>query len=81
MKKISKGIVFSNDIKAILNGVNAFDFKYDFIPSGRVIDEVREDFKKEVNEIFKGNVTIIEEDEMRQVNKFIGGEYPHCIIG
>ena len=37
MEKISKGIVFSEDIKRILNGVNAFKFKYDFKPSDNVI--------------------------------------------
>ena len=26
MKKINKGIVFSEDIKRILNGINAFDY-------------------------------------------------------
>ena len=39
MEKISKGIVFSEDIKRILNGVNAFKFKYSFKPSDSVISE------------------------------------------
>lgn len=80
-KKISGGIVFSNDIKIILNGINAFDFKYDFISSGIVIENLREDFKRDVNEIFKNDVIIIDEDEMMEVKKLIGGEYPHCFIG
>ena len=75
MKKIKSGIVFSDDIKRILSGINAFDFKYDFIPSNSVINSVREEFKSDVNKIF--NKT---EEEMLQVNELIGGEYPHCII-
>ena len=78
MKKIKDGIVFSDDIKRILNGVNAFDYKYNFIPSDNIITNVREDFKKDVTSIFKGNITIISEEEMLEVNKLIGGEYPHC---
>ena len=80
MKKIKSGIVFSDDIKRILSGINAFDFKYDFIPSNSVINLVREEFKSDVNKIFNKNVTIITEEEMLQVNELIGGEYPHCII-
>lgn len=78
MKKINNGIVFSDDIKRILNGINAFDFQYKFIPSDSVINSIRMDFKTDVNKIFNGYVTFISEDEMIQVNKFIGGEYPHC---
>ena len=80
MREIKKGIVFSNDIKRILNGVNAFDYKYQFVPSEGVIDTIRDDFKRDVNEIFNGNVTIISEEDMLKVNEFIGGEYPHCYI-
>lgn len=80
MKKIDKGIVFSDDIKMILNGKNAFDYEYKYIPSDNVIENVREDFKKEVNKIFNGDVTIISEEEMMGVNNLIGGEYPHCYI-
>ncbi len=79
MKRVDKGIVFSDDIKRILNGINAFDFKYKFIPSLETIEVLRDDFKKDVNKIFD-NVTIISEEEMLSVNKFIGGEYPHCYI-
>ena len=78
MKEISKGIVFSEDIKRILNGINAFDYKYDAIPSDSVMNTIREDFKKETNKIFKNKVTIISEQEMMRVNNLIGGEYPHC---
>ena len=80
MREIKKGIVFSNDIKRILNGVNAFDYKYQFVPSDGVIDTIRDDFKRDVNEIFNGNVTIVSEEDMLKVNEFIGGEYPHCYI-
>ncbi|MBE6149696.1 MAG: hypothetical protein E7170_03105 [Firmicutes bacterium] len=78
MKKIEKGIVFSNDIKRILNGINAFDYKYNFIPNDNIIDDIRLDFKKDVNKIFKNNVTIIKEDEMMEINNLITGGYPHC---
>lgn len=78
MKKIDKGIVFSEDVKRILEGINAFDYKYKFIPNNSVIDTIREDFKDNVNKIFSGNITIISEEEMMQVNNLIGGEYPHC---
>lgn len=78
MKKINKGIVFSDDIKRILNGINAFDYKYEFIPNNSVIDAIRTDFKSDVNKIFNNDVTIISEEEMMAVNNLIGGEYPHC---
>lgn len=81
MKEISKGIVFSDDIKMILNGINAFDYKYKSIPSESFINDLRKDFKKEVNKIFNGEVTIISEEEMLKVNNLIGGGYPHCNIG
>lgn len=78
MRKIKKGIVFSDDIKRILSGVNVFDYQYKSIPSGSVIDIVRYDFRNDVNKIFNDEVTIISEEEMLGVNEFIGGEYPHC---
>ena len=80
MEKISKGIVFSEDIKRILNGVNAFKFKYDFKPRESVIDEVRDDFRREVSNIFD-KVVIISEEDMMRVNDLIGGGYPHRNIG
>ena len=80
MEKISKGIVFSEDIKRILNGVNAFEFKYSFKPSDRVISEVRDDFRRDVNNIFD-EVVIISEEDMMRVNNLIGGGYPHCNFG
>ena len=80
MEKISKGIVFSEDIKRILNGVNAFKFKYSFKPSDSVISEVRDDFRRGVNNIFD-EVVIISEEDMMRVNNLIGGGYPHCNFG
>ena len=80
MKKISEGIVFSEDIKRILNGVNAFKFKYDFKPSDDVIREVRDDFRREVSTIFD-RVEIISEEDMMRVNDLIVGGYPHCNFG
>lgn len=76
MEKISNGIVFSNDIKRILDGINAFDFKYECIPSGAVINELRYDFKKDTQKIFNNEVTIVSEDEMMAVNNLIDGSYP-----
>lgn len=78
MIKIRKGIVFSYDIQRILNGVNAFDFQYDFIPSGSMIQSVREDFQKSTSQIFNGNVSILSEEDMMDVNSLLGGRYPHC---
>ena len=78
MRMIKKGIVFSDDIKRILNGVNAFDYQYKSVPSRSVIESVRSDFRNDVNKIFNNNVTIISEEEMLGVNELIGGEYPHC---
>lgn len=80
MKTIENGIVFSNDIKRILNGINAFDYKYKFIPQDSVIKTLRESFKKDTEKIFKGKVSIITEEEMMEVNSLITGEYPHRII-
>ncbi len=80
MKKIRDGFVVSEDIEMILNGVNAFDYKYDFIPSDSTISSLRYDFNNCINNVFNNKVTIISEDEMLEVNKFIGGEYPHCYI-
>lgn len=80
MRKISEGIVFSEDINIILNGVNAFDYQYKFIPSDSVIKDIRESFRSDVGKIFNGNIVIISEEEMREVNRFIGGEYPHCYV-
>lgn len=80
MKEIKNGIVFSEDIKRILDGVNAFDYDYGVSVNQKVIDEVRSYFKKQTNKIFDGKVTIVSEEEMMMVNGLIGGEYPHCYI-
>ena len=78
MKEISKGIVFSNDIKRILNGTNAFNYKYNFIPDDNIINNLRDDFKLDVDKIFNNNVTIITEEEMMEINNLIINDYPHC---
>ncbi len=89
MKKIEQGIVFSDDIKRILEGNNALDFNYQergiIIPSNEFIKSLREDFKKDVNEIFENKVTIVSEEEMldsiyRAIEDVLG-RYPHRIIG
>lgn len=77
MKLIDKGIVFSEDINMILNGINAFDYKYPFVPSDNVIKDVRNDSNKTVNKIFD-NVTIVSEDEMLNINNIVKAWYPHC---
>ena len=41
MKKIKKGFVLSEDIERILNGINAFDYKYDAVPNSKIIENVR----------------------------------------
>ncbi len=76
MEKIRDGIVFSDDIKRILDGANAFDYKYKFVPSDSVINTIRSDFKADTNKIFDGKVTIISEEEMMAVNDLIDGSYP-----
>lgn len=78
MEKINKGIVFSDDIKRILSGINAFDYRYEFVPDDGVISEIRDDFAQDVNKIFNGNVAIIGEEAMMRVNQLIMGDYPHC---
>lgn len=87
MKKISNGIVFSSDIKEILKGNNALNYKYQdngMFVSNNIINYVRKDFKQTVNKIFD-KVTIIKEDEMEDSIldsiKDVIGIYPHCIFG
>ena len=80
MKIIENKIVFSNDIKKILNGNNPLQFRYfnSAVPTSvlTTIDELRLDFKQDTNNIFASNVEIITEDEMetsitRSTNSFI----------
>ena len=56
MKIIENKIVFSNDIKKILNGNNPLQFRYfkSEVPSSvlTTIDELRSDFKQDTNNIF-----------------------------
>ena len=78
MKKINKGIVFSNDIERILNGYNAYNYQYGLIPNSNYIEEIRKDFNNDVSKIFNNNITIISEEEMLEINNLIIGDYPHC---
>lgn len=68
MKKVDKGIIFSNDILRILQGKNALDFDYEKkglkIPSEKQIEVIRKDFEKDVRKIFNNEVTIFSEKEM-----------------
>ena len=77
MKNIEKGIVFSEDIKRILSGINAFDYKYAYVPSESVINDLRNDFNNTVNKIFD-KVTIVSEEEMLNINNIVKAWYPHC---
>lgn len=74
MKKIKEGIVFSEDIKMILEGKNAVDFDYTEnglrIPNDDFINGLRYDFKRITNQIFDGKVTIINEEEMEDAIRF-----------
>lgn len=89
MKKIGKGIVFSNDIERILRGSNALDFDYEkkgiIIPNASLFEALRIDFKNDVDKIFNNEVTILSEEEMLEssysVIKDVFGVYPHCLIG
>ena len=80
MKIIENKIVFSNDIKKILNGNNPLQFKYfkSEVPSSvlTTIDELRLDFKQDTNNIFASNVEIITEDEMESFVNEIG----NCLL-
>ena len=86
MKKIEKGIVFSNDIERILKGKNALEFSYQnnglTIPSNSFLETLRLDFKTDVNKIFENKVTIIsEEDMLNSIYNVISdvlGRFPHC---
>lgn len=65
MRTIKKGIVFSDDINLIINGNNALDFKYDgVLPSKKFIESLRRGFKRDTNQIFNKEVTIVSEQEM-----------------
>ena len=80
MKTIENKIVFSNDIKQILNGNNPLNYTYfnGSLPNtvSNTIDELRENFEKDVSEIFNGKYEIISEEDMQSsitlgTNKFI----------
>ena len=86
MKIIKEGIVFSNDIKRILEGYNAINFSYNkqgiIIPKENTIEELRKDFTNTVNKIFTKTTTITEEEMLESIYSSISpflGQYPHCI--
>lgn len=85
MKIIKEGIVFSNDIKRILEGYNAINYSYInrgiIIPNNNFIESLRQDFNKTVNKIFTKTTTTITESEMLEsiyssISPFLG-LYPH----
>lgn len=88
MKKIKEGIVFSYDIKRILEGNNSLKFNYEKngikIPNDSFIENLRENFFYETSKIFDNKVVIIKEEEMieekNNLIRNIEGIYPHCII-
>ena len=86
MKKIKEGIVFSNDIKRILNGYNAINYSYNkqgiILPNNYFIESLRQDFTSTVNKIFTKTTTITEEEMLDSIYNSILpflGRYPHCI--
>lgn len=87
MKKIEKGIVFSNDIERILKGKNGLEFSYQnkglTIPSSSFLETLRSDFKSDVNKIFENKVTVISEEDMLNsiynVISDVFGRVPHYI--
>lgn len=89
MKKINDCIVFSDDINKILEGNNALNFNYQekgiVLPSSSFIKDLRLDFKKDVDKIFKNKTLIISEAEMDEslenCLKDVFGRYPHSFFG
>lgn len=89
MKKINDCIVFSDDINKILEGNNALNFKYKergiILPSEAFIEDLRLDFKKDVDKIFDNKTLIISEDAMEVsldtclIDVF--RRYPHSFFG
>ncbi len=76
MRLLKNKMIFSEDIKMIFNGINAFDFKYSYVPSDSVFDSVRKDFKKDTCRIFNNDVAIIKEEEMLEVNSLLSNKTP-----
>lgn len=68
MKAINDCIVFSNDIKRILDGYNATNFDYRKVgmnpPSKEFLQQLRQDFEKDVNRIFNNQTLILSEENM-----------------
>ena len=86
MKIIKEGIVFSNDIKRILNGYNAINYSYNkqgiIITNENFIESLRKDFTTTVNKIFTKTTTITEKEMLESIYTSISpflGLYPHCI--
>jgi len=53
------------------------------IPNEKQIENVRKDFKKDVNKIFSNEVTIFSEEEMEEFlysSLSDSWTYPHCVI-
>lgn len=87
MKRIEEGIVFSNDIKTILDGKNALDFSYQanglVVPSKTTINCLRKSFLNETRRLFNNLVTIISEEQMQESIieslRDVYKVYPHCL--
>ena len=84
MKIIKEGIVFSNDIKRILDGYNAINYSYNkqgiLIPNNNFIESLRQDFNQTVNKIFTKTTTITELEMLESIYSSISpflGLYPH----
>lgn len=82
-KVIERGIVISEDIQRILQGHNALGYKYDehgiLVPNKHVIEDIRKDFKQQMDKIFE-NVVIVKEDDitesMKKLAKRYSGKFP-----
>lgn len=86
MKSIKNSIVFSNDMKRIMEGNNALQFDYQsfcILPSDNFFKALRNDFQQETSKIFNGKVTMLEEEEMLEAMDYsildVIGRVPHCI--
>ncbi len=88
MKIIDDKIVFSEDIKMIMDGKNALDFSYQdkgiVLPEESFYEDIRQDFYEETMKIFDGNVSVLSEEEMYEgihsVVSDVFGRYPHYIF-
>lgn len=85
LKRIDNGIVFSYDINRIMEGQNALGFSYNdkglIVPSANQIQNLRDDFEKDVNRVFEGKVTILSENDMDSfINDSIENDLDYPVV-